>query len=307
MASYVKNECPVCKYKRFSIIGGIKERDTLVQVPDGSAIVKCRYCRLIYVNPMPHWDSEDFAKLYNETYFSYFESDEQRKWFNIREKTIPEKRFKKIAQYIESDNKRMLEIGAGEYAFMCKYLIAKGWEATAQEPCEMYANKLRHLAGLIVETKDIKEIDADGTFSFIFADSVLEHVPDPVVLCKKLSNLLLPGGVLYIVSPNEYSVYNFLSNLVTNAKGVNPHYIAPYVKPYHLLGYTKKSLEILGEKSNLRLVSYKKIDDYRAFNAINSKKSFVIKYPLAALYAISQCIGLGTNSESLFIKSSIVL
>ena len=302
MASYVKDECPVCESGAHDIIGQINEKAPPVPVPSGSAVVTCKNCRLIYVNPMPHWDSDDFARLYDDTYFSHMKSQAQKKWLQVRQNVVPHRRFGRIAPQIKADGQKLLEIGAGEYAFMCRHLVAKGWDVTAQEP-GVFGAKLREIDGLKVETAGVKELDAQGAYSLIFADSVLEHVPDPVVYYRKLASLLAPGGVLYTVSPNERSVYNFLSNLIAKRKGASPHYIAPYTEPYHLIGYTKKSLGILGEKSGLSLVRYKKADDYMAFHTLNSARSAPVKYPLALLYAMSQSVGLGTNAEALFVKS----
>ncbi|MDR0491057.1 MAG: class I SAM-dependent methyltransferase [Oscillospiraceae bacterium] len=300
MAAYVKDNCPVCGCAEYGTIGKILDKEPPVPVPDGSAIVKCKNCRLIYVNPMPYWDTDDYARLYNEEYFAHLKSDEQKRWFEVRESIIPRKRFNKIASHINSPKKKMLEIGAGENAFMCRYLVSMDWDVTAQEPTELFANKLLNNIGIKVETKGI--IDLDGEYSLIFADSVLEHVPDPIVYYQKLASLLTPGGVLYTISPNERSMYNFLLNLVAKLKKNTPHYIAPYSQPYHLVGYTREALEILGQKSGLTLLSYKKADDYMAFHALSSKKNPLVRYPLALLYAVSDNVGLGTNGEALFVK-----
>jgi len=253
MATYIKDKCPVCEHNKHRVIGEIKDKNSPVFIPDGSAIVACKKCKLIYVNPMPHWDADDFEKLYTEDYFTLFGSDEQKKWFNIRENVNPRKRFDKVAAHIKSKPKKMLEIGAGEYAFMGKFLNSNGWDVTVQEPGSKFAEKLRMTPGFKVETCDILALDETEKYSFIFADSVLEHAPNPVEYAKKLSNLLCPGGVLYSVSPNEYSMHNFLMNIVAKMKGRNPHYIAPYEQPYHIWVY-KKILRDVGRKKRVELI-----------------------------------------------------
>jgi len=304
MPKYTKNGCPACGCKNYLVFGTIQHPPHLSEfnIPEGSVIVRCRECRLIYVDPMPHWDSEDFAKLYDITYFSNMEDEKQKKWMDIRENINPQKRFASCSRYIKSNKNKMLEIGAGEYGFMCRFLASVGWDVTAQEPGLGFKDSLTS-KGIRVETKGVMDLDGDGEFSFIFADSVLEHVPNPVEYFAKLKNLLAPGGVFYTISPNEYSMYNFLFNLIAKRKGNTPHYIAPYESPYHLLGFTKKSYQILAEKCGLHLISYRKIDDYQAFHVLNTNHSALIKYPFALLLVISQSIGLGTNGEAMFIKN----
>ncbi|MCL2199655.1 MAG: class I SAM-dependent methyltransferase [Defluviitaleaceae bacterium] len=294
------NKCPVCEHEKFDIIGQLNEKNPPVSIPDGSAIVSCNHCDLIYVSPMPHWSKEDYAKLYDATYFTHLASEENKNWLNMRENVIPKKRFEIIKSHLKTDKRKLLEVGAGEFAFMCCYMAKEGWEITAQEPGEAFHEKLQKINGLKIETSDITELE--GEYSVIFADSVLEHVPDPVAYYKRLAQLLTPGGVLYTVSPNERSTYNFLLNIMAKRKGASPSYIAPYKPPYHLTGFTKKSLQILAEKSGLTLASYKKAEDYMAFHALNSGKSAALKYPLALMYSLSQRVGLGTNGEALFVK-----
>ncbi|MCL1862277.1 MAG: class I SAM-dependent methyltransferase [Defluviitaleaceae bacterium] len=293
------NNCPVCEHKDFDTIGMLNEKNPPVSIPKGSAIVSCKFCRLIYVNPMPHWDKDDYAKLYDSTYFTHLSTEKNKKWLNMRENVIPKKRFEIIKSHLKTNECKLLEIGAGEFAFMCRYMAKQGWEITAQEPGEAFYEKLQKINGLKIETADIT--DLEGEYSVIFADSVLEHVPDPVAYYKKLSELLAVGGVLYTVSPNERSTYNVLLNMA-KGKDESPSYISPYKPPYHLTGFTKKSLQILAKKSGLTLASYKKAEDFMAFHTLNSGKNAAIKYPLALVYKLSQWVGLGTNGEALFIK-----
>ena len=205
MTTYKKDECPVCGQTKYAVIGKIKDENPPVSIPEGSATVRCKNCRLIYVNPMPYWDDDDFTKLYNDEYFQHLKED--AKWYNERKNVIPQKRFRRIEPKIKSDKRKLLEIGAGENAFMCRYLMSKGWDVTAQEPSSAFAEKLRKIDGIKIDTAAVK--DLEGEYSLIYADSVLEHVPNPVEYYLKLAELLAPGGVLYTISPNEYSTYNF--------------------------------------------------------------------------------------------------
>jgi SAM-dependent methyltransferase len=300
MPVYKKVSCPVCDCPEKINIGPVNGGNTPVRIPDDSKIVICKKCRLIYVTPMPYWSGEDFGRLYNETYFSIDKSKEQ--WMNIRQNENPPMRFEFIKPYIKSEAKKMLEIGAGEFAFMCRFLRDKGWDITAQEPSVFFQDKLRAIENLKTETCGITELTGEGSYSFIYADSVLEHIPDPVPHYRKLASLLAPGGILYTVSPNEYSMLNFLLNIKAKLKGDTPHYISPYKPPYHLIGFTKKSLKILAAKSGLELVHYKKWHDYMAAYTLNGGLNPLIKFPAALLFALSQKLGMGTNGEALFRK-----
>ena len=325
MATYTHNTCPVCASPGFAIIGAVNEPSPPVHIPDGSAIVKCRACKLIYTNPMPHWSDDDYAKLYDDAYFAHLKTDDKQRWMDVRENVLPRRRFARAKRHMRADDKTMLEIGAnraleiganraleiganhaleigaGEFAFMSKHLLSLGWDVTAQEPGKPYADKLRAIPGLKVETVSVADLPP-GQYAFIFADSVLEHTPNPVDYYLKIADLLAPGGVFYTVSPHEYSVHNYLANRAAKRRGQTPHYIAPYAEPYHLVGFTRKSLDILAQKSGLRLASYKKIDDYMAFHTLGSGKRAIVKWPLAGVYAAAQLLGKGANGEAVFVK-----
>lgn len=298
MPVYKKTNCPVCDCPEYIKIGNINEKNPPVQVPSDSAIVSCKNCRLIYVSPMPFWDAEDFNRLYNPSYFLTTKSQEQ--WMDIRQNRNPRIRFEFIKPYLKSDVKKLLEIGAGEFAFMCQYLRDKSWDVTAQEPSMAFQDKLCAIKNIKVEICDIMELPEENSYSLIYADSVLEHVPNPVLYYNKLASLLVPGGVLYTVSPNEYSAFNFIMNIRAKVKGDTPHYISPYKPPYHLLGFSKKSLKLLANKSGLEYVQYKKWHDYTAYHVLTSKFNPLIKYPAAFVFALFDKLGIGTNGEALF-------
>ena len=284
------------------MIGTVNDSNPPVPIPDESIIVKCANCWLLYVNPIPFWDDSDYVKLYTEEYFAGYQDEEKKPWMQLRKYRIPEIRFKLIEKHIKSPDKTLLEIGAGESAFMCQYLINKGWETTAQEPNTIFNDRLKNIKGLNVETKSVLDINEENQYSLIYSDSVLEHVANPNDYLKKITKMLKPGGVFYNVSPNEYSMNNYINRYIAKLMNKTPRYISPYKKPYHLIGFTKRAYEILAKNSSLQLVFYKKMEDYNAFQMINSNRKAIVRFPLALLYYIAQKLGLGTNGEALFVK-----
>jgi 2-polyprenyl-3-methyl-5-hydroxy-6-metoxy-1,4-benzoquinol methylase len=71
----------------------------------------------------------------------------------------------------------------------------------------------------IPEIKFIKSslLDAnlqENYFDFIYVDSVVEHVLNPVEYLTKIKSLLRPGGVIYIGIPNEDCLSNSIRKLI---------------------------------------------------------------------------------------------
>ncbi|MFZ1829325.1 MAG: class I SAM-dependent methyltransferase [Candidatus Competibacteraceae bacterium] len=43
----------------------------------------------------------------------------------------------------------------------------------------------------------------DATFDLVFADNVLEHLPDPLAVFREIARVLKPGGVFLFKTPNK--------------------------------------------------------------------------------------------------------
>jgi len=49
-----------------------------------------------------------------------------------------------------------------------------------------------------------------SSFDFVFYHHVLEHVPDPNVTLSEIHRLLVPGGILYVGTPNRHRFIGYL-------------------------------------------------------------------------------------------------
>ena len=56
---------------------------------------------------------------------------------------------------------------------------------------------------------------ADGSSDLVILDNVLEHVEDPVETLSEIRRVLVPGGLLYLVTPKPFALYSLCND---------PHY-----------------------------------------------------------------------------------
>ena len=300
MPAFITNQCPVCESHNYSVIGkadlGTIE---LANKPDKSEIVKCKNCKTIYVNPFPVWDIEDFAILYNNDYFPPADN-----WTEMREHVNTKRRFERIKKFLDTtENKNLLEFGAGIQAFMAKYLSKQGWKIDIQEPSEDFSKTLKEIyPQFTVITSNFLDINTQKKYSLIYADSVLEHVHNPVEYIHKSAQMLSPGGILYLVFPHEHSLKNWGRTLLSKIKGNPVGYLAPYKNPYHLIGFSRKGIKIMAEKAGLQLLKHIKCEDYEYFHFLNRKKG-LLKYPVACILYLADLIGWGTNQEIVLKKN----
>ena len=85
----------------------------------------------------------------------------------------------------------------------------------------------------------------DNYFSAIYMDSVLEHILNPMEILKELRRILKPGGVFFLIVPNEDSLINRFTHLCYSLTFTSHKYrkIRPFVSPYHVQGFNPTSLK----------------------------------------------------------------
>lgn len=300
MPIYQKNSCPICKTTSYKELGKPEKGNKKIAIPDNSRIVICTECNLIYVNPMPVWLSDDFSILYDDSYFDTLQNDP--KWIDIRENENIIARHKRIKNHLTAKSNRLLEVGSGIFAFMSQYLSKKNWDVTAQEPSESFYKTLTSSHKNIKTTNlPFLEMDENQKYSLIYSDSVFEHVADPLAYITKSARLLENGGILYFISPNEYSFINLILSFCNKIKKGTVHCLSPYVFPYHLIGFSKRSLEISAKKSGLELIQYLRRKDYYWFHVLKKVKN-PLKYPASVILYVMDLIGFGANLEIILKK-----
>jgi 2-polyprenyl-3-methyl-5-hydroxy-6-metoxy-1,4-benzoquinol methylase len=300
MPQFIYNTCPICSSKSFSDIGECSLGTVNIEKPEKMHAVKCKNCHTIFANPLPVWNKEDFAELYNASYIPALDTTSTV----IRERIIPQRRFREIEKHLQTKNKEFLEFGAGIQAFMAQYLFQKQhWNIELQEPSQEFAIALRKsFPQAKVNDTDFLDMDSSKRYSLIYSDSVLEHVPNPIDYIQKCADMLEPGGVLYFISPNEHSFRNWASTLRKKAKGEGVNYLRPFNIPYHLVGFSRKSIKIAAVKTGLALVKHTRRNDYEAVNFIK-QQSGLLKYPVAFFLYLADCLGFGTNQEIILRKN----
>jgi SAM-dependent methyltransferase len=100
---------------------------------------------------------------------------------------------------------RLLDVGCGP-GLLLEEAAALSWTASGLEPSAWAVEEAKR-RGLDVRqgTTDTADL-APASFDVIVANDVIEHVPDPVAFGKQLHELLKPGGVVYLCTPDVSSL-----------------------------------------------------------------------------------------------------
>jgi 2-polyprenyl-3-methyl-5-hydroxy-6-metoxy-1,4-benzoquinol methylase len=111
----------------------------------------------------------------------------------------------KLAVYAKSA-KSYLEIGGG-HGLYCSTAIKLLSANVRFEVIDISEYSIRLSKGIINDTKvnfitkNVLEYASNSTFDFITMGEVLEHMEDPLVLLKKLKDLISDDGISYISTP----------------------------------------------------------------------------------------------------------
>lgn len=134
---------------------------------------------------------------------------------------------------------KLLDIGAGTGDFL---LTAKnnGWETIGVEPSDRAKNIAKQKGISFVE--EISALE-NNSLDVITMWHVLEHVPDLEHQIQELKRLLKPTGTLIVAVPNYKS---FDANHYQT-------YWAAYDVPIHFWHFSKKSIQLLFERVDMKL------------------------------------------------------
>lgn len=118
---------------------------------------------------------------------------------------------------------RVLEVGAGGGS-IAQWLAGQVGEAGRVLALDVDIRFITHQASKIVEVREADVVTADlpvAEFDVVHARLLLEHLPEPLALVKKLANALTPGGTL-VIEDYDWTGFGFesddeLNNRVTEA------------------------------------------------------------------------------------------
>lgn len=208
----------------------------------GFDVIECGRCGFRHVVPLP--TPGELEEVYRQEYYTkekplYLERHrEDLDWWNLAYGD----RYDTFEDRLPPRRRRILDIGSGPGFFLfCGK--NRGWTTLGIEPSAQAAAHARGL-GLEVVEEFLTEESAGrlGRFDAIHMSEVLEHIPDAAGMLGLANGLLSPGGVICIVAPNDYSVFQ---GALRTACGFSPWWVAP---PHHVNYFDFGSLSRLLEK-----------------------------------------------------------
>lgn len=189
--------------------------------------MECCECGLQFLDPLP--DQASLDKVYKD-YYTLWGIDSSRQEVSEMKKITFRRYLKPLSSYLSKGN--LLDVGCatGELMSTARDI---GYEVYGVEIAPEGINRCRELFGeeRVIGSGLRKETFPQDFFDVITLSDVLEHIPDMSGFLDILMNILKPGGVLLIVTPDT-------SSWIRHVMGRRwPHY-----KPEHLYYFNRSNL-----------------------------------------------------------------
>jgi len=176
--------CPLCDSRD----------DTPLFEKDGFRFVRCQSCLLAFVNP--RLTAAELSRLYNEQVISG-----AHHYVNtaVEDSRSYRARVERLEQFQSPG--RLLEIGCGPGTLM-QVARKRGWdvqglEINGQAVAHARSQELPVLEGVLPHP-DL----AGRQFDAIVMNDVIEHIPDPRAAASTVRELLVPGGIFFLTTPD---------------------------------------------------------------------------------------------------------
>lgn len=238
--------CPICSSVRVKFVFSAQNvhGKTAVSTKDKFSYYECPECKTVFIVGILY--TKNYYKKYYNFKGYYRKSSALVTFFEKILKKISHKQKEKVIlnQFNLNNNKiKILDVGAGQGEFL------QDLDTNKFDPMGIEIDKKSYL---ISKQKDQKIVLGDvishnfktEKFDVITLWHVIEHVPYPKELIKKLKSILNKNGVIILATPNTDCLGYHL------AKEKWYHTDAPR----HVILYNKKSLEKLSVVSKMNIV-----------------------------------------------------
>ena len=224
-----------------------RHNGTLLDSKNGYRIIDCKECGFVHVQPVPAPDELD--RIYKEEYYTkekplFIERQiEDLPWWNL----VYDERYDFFERNLSKSSRSLIDIGCGPGFFLKKGKDG-GWDVYGIEPSLKASEHAKGL-GINVINSFLFDSPFDGRkFHAAHMSEVLEHVADPISLCRKTYELLEPGGIFCVSVPNDY---NPLQKLLRAEMGYEPYWLAP---PHHINYFNHDSLKGLLRRCGFEII-----------------------------------------------------
>lgn len=170
-------------------------------VADSFAYLRCEACGSLSISPVPE---NRLSEIYPSTYYS-FSAKDAGKSLPLRIKLALDRRlFRNVFRRIgDRPSYAALDVGGGTGWLLEQAKQAEpNLKRTMVVDIDSSARDIALAAGHEYFHGRIEDFATDDKFDLVLMLNLIEHVRDPVSMLKKAGEMLAPGGLILIKTPN---------------------------------------------------------------------------------------------------------
>lgn len=172
-----------------------------VQLSQELEFRQCSTCELIYLHPRPA--QVKMVEHYTDGCLGYAEGSPLR----TRLRNIVLRRGARRIRALLPENGRVLDVGCGTAELLSALREEGVADVQGADPSPYAVRQAREQFGLSVAEGTLFDVAGPpGQFSTVVMNHVLQHLPSPREAAERLAELLAPGGVLFVNTPNAASL-----------------------------------------------------------------------------------------------------
>ncbi len=172
--------------------------------PDEFLAVRCRRCRLVYLNPRPA--PHEAGRVYPDHYHAFrFGPAEYGLVYRVRRR-LEARRLLRWCRGLPADG-RVLDVGCGDgfHLGLLREFGKPGWTLEGVDADPRAVGPAR-AAGLTVHRGEVEALPLPaGSYHLVLLAMTVEHLPDPLGTLRAMARLLAPGGRAVVVTDNAGS------------------------------------------------------------------------------------------------------
>ena len=163
--------------------------------------VQCAKCALVYLSPRPAPDA--VSLIYPPHYYSFTGEEEGRGIVRKLRALWEERKAQDYGRLLGPGPRKILDVGCGRGRFLT-LMQRVGPPEWALYGIDLDAGAVAGARerGFHATQATIMDYEPEDRFDLIMLQQVIEHVADPRAVLQRLRDLLAPGGVVVLETPN---------------------------------------------------------------------------------------------------------
>jgi len=166
-------------------------------------LVSCLQCDTVYLRQRPK--QSEIGAFYAGEYHCYKSFSERGALMSTLAKLLASSKLKVIEKLMPSGSRTVLDYGCGSGTWIELMKIAGApFEMIGSDiiPDQIEAAKKLGIEAFVANEDDLREKLGERKVGLVHMNHVIEHLPDPIKVLKRLSDVLVDGGIIYGQTPN---------------------------------------------------------------------------------------------------------